>query len=451
MTLSSLAKELAGELKGSDVVFSVLATDTRTLEPESVYLALVGENFDGNDFVGQALARGASAAIVSRFADDDLPQLRVVDTHAALGKIAALNRARSAARLVALTGSQGKTTVKDLLGAILGLQAPTLVTAANLNNTIGVPLTLLGLNEQHQFAVIEMGANSKGEIAFSVNVAQPDLALITNASDAHIEGFGSLKGIVQAKGEIIDGVGASGTVLLNADDPNCEVWLDRARDRNKVLFSQKNEAGRAAYFGREIGIGADAKTTFVLVTPAGEVTVTMNLLGKHNVTNAIVAAAAAMEVGASLDNIVAGLRSVMPVKGRLKPLVGCNGSIVIDDSYNASLSSFCAAIDVLMCHDTPRILVACDMCGLGVETEAAHRRVGEYAARAGVDQLLTVGEYSKLMTTAFGSGARHFADQNELIAECKRLASPQTTFLVKGSRGARMDMVVTALSQNEDI
>jgi len=442
---------LAGELLGNDVEFSVLATDTRTLNPGDVYLALVGENFDGNDFIEQALAKGASAAIVSKFADVALPQLKVSDTHAALGKIAALIRRRSKARLIALTGSQGKTTVKELLGAILQCRAPTLVTAANLNNTIGVPLTLLQLTEQHEFAVIEMGANCKGEIAFSVDVAQPDLALITLASAAHIEGFGSLEGIVQAKGEIIDGLGAEGVVLLNADDPNCESWIKRAGSRRKVLFSQTNKPGSADYYGKEIGIDDGAHTTFVLVSPKGEVKVSMNLLGKHNVTNAIAAAAAAMEAGASLDNIATGLGSVLPVYGRLKPVSGDNGSIVIDDTYNASPSSFFAAIDVLMCHGSPRILVAGDMRELGAEAEEAHRRVGEYAAKSGVDRVLTIGEYSKITAAACGPRATHFETKAELVAECRRLASPDTTFLVKGSRGARMDTVVAEISLSEEV
>lgn len=451
MTLSALAETLGGELAGRDVEFSSLTTDTRKLVSGCVYLALQGERFDGNDFVRQAQELGASGAIVSRFADCELPQLRVADTHAALGRIAAENRLRSKARVVALTGSQGKTTVKEMIGAILTEHAPTLVTEANLNNTIGVPLTLLKLADEHEFAVIEMGANGHGEIGFSAGIAKPDVALITNASAAHIEGFGSLDGIVRAKGEIIDALKTGGTMLLNADDANCPVWQQRAGGRKTVLFSQENRPGNAQYFARTIAIDANGRTVFTLVTPQGEKQISMNLLGKHNVTNSIAAAAAAMEVGASLDNIVTGLGKVTPVDGRLFPMKGVRGCRLIDDTYNASPSSFRAAIDVLMCHQGTKYLVAGDMRELGSESESAHRQVGAYAAEAGVDCLLAVGELSRMTAAAFGEKARYFSSQAELIVECTRLANERTVFLVKGSRGARMDLVVTALLPSEEM
>jgi len=451
MTLSGLATQLGGELIGPDVEFSSLITDTRALTPGSMYLALIGEHFDGNDFVEQAQRCGANGAIVSRVTAKGLPQLRVADTHDALGKIAGINRARSSARVIALTGSQGKTTVKELIGAILRERASTLVTPENLNNTIGVPLTLLALAPEHEFAVIEMGANRHGEIAFSVRVAQPDVALITNANAAHIEGFGSLDGIVTAKGEIIDGLKTDGTLLLNGDDANCQIWQRRAGSRKSLLFSQINKQGNAHYYARDISINADALTTFVLVTPQGETKVAMNLLGKHNVTNGIAAAAAAMEVGASLDNVVAGLRVVKPVAGRLAPLPGYNGCRLIDDSYNASPSSFRAAIDVLTCHSGPTYLVVGDMRELGSESDSAHRQIGTYAASAGVDRLLAVDDSSRITAAAFGKRATHFENKADLVAECKQLAGPGVTFLIKGSRGAAMDTVVVAMSLSEDL
>ena len=450
-TLSALVAPLAGELQGNDLEFSLLTTDTRTLTAGSVYLALQGERFDGNDFVFQAQERGAGGAIVSRLARSTLPQLKVADTHKALGQIAAINRSRSEAYVVALTGSQGKTTVKELAGAILKEAAPTLVTAANLNNTIGVPLTLLQLEHQHRFAVIEMGANGHGEIAFSVAAAKPDLVLITNASAAHIEGFGSLAGIVKAKGEIIDGVKQGGTVLLNADDPNCAAWQQRAQGRRTVLFSRENAASGAQYYARDISLAANAQSQFVLVSPVGEMAIVMQLLGKHNVMNAVAAAAAAMEAGASLEHVAAGLAKVAPVPGRLSPQAGINGSWLIDDSYNASPGSFCAAIDVLMCHNGPKYLVAGDMRELGQESEEAHRLVGEYAARAGVDQILAVGESSRTTAAAAGKQARHFDNKEDLIQACRKLAVSGATFLIKGSRGARMDTVVTAMTLSEEM
>lgn len=449
-SFSALAIELAGELSGPDVTFSQLSTDTRELRPGTVYLALRGERFDGNDFIGQAQSAGAIGAVVHGTLVSALPLLQVADTHEALGRIAALNRRRGQARVIALTGSQGKTTVKEMAGAILKSQAHTLVTAANLNNTIGVPLTLLKLDAEHEFAVIEMGANQAGEIAFSVAVAQPDLALITNASPAHIEGFGSLQGIVEAKGEIIDGVQAHGTVVLNADDANCGQWQQRAGHRKVVLFSRENSGGTALYYSRANTVDKEGRAAFTLVTPLGERNVTMNMLGKHNITNAIAAAAATLEVGATLDSVVAGLSSVMPVKGRLLPVAGIAGSRLIDDSYNASPGSFFAAIDVLMSHDGERYLVAGDMRELGTESAEAHRAVGDYAKRAGVERLLAVGEQCRLMTNAFGAGAEHFETQGALIECCRKLATADATFLIKGSRGSTMDIVVKAMSQSED-
>lgn len=451
MSLAALAAPLHGTLTGEDVEFSELTTDTRALTPGSLFLALTGENFDGNEFVAQAQTSGACGAIVSRQLEGDFPQLCVADTHKALGTIAALNRARSQAAVVALTGSQGKTTVKEMLGAILCMQGATLITEANLNNTIGVPLTLLRLDDGHQFAVVEMGANGHGEIAFSVGVTQPDVALITNASAAHIEGFGSLQGIVQAKGEIIDGLKPDGTMVLNADDANCGIWQQRAAGKKTVLFSLLNKHGKAHFHARAIGIDASAHTTFTLVTPEGEKPVAMKLLGKHNITNAVAAAAAAMAAGASVEDVARGLGNVEPVKGRLCPLSGLQGSRLIDDTYNASPSSFNAAVDVLMCHAGPKYLVAGDMRELGDEAVSAHQSVGEYAARAGVDELLAVGELSKYMVGAAGSRARHFDNKEALVQACKKLAGPNVTFLVKGSRGARMDTVVSALTTNEEV
>lgn len=450
LSLATLAKELAGELTGTDVEFAQLSTDTRALGPGSVYLALRGERFDGNNFIEQARAAGAIAAIVHGALESSLPLLHVVDTHVALGKIAGMNRSRSQARVIALTGSQGKTTVKEMTGAILNSQAPTLVTEANLNNTIGVPLTLLKLQQEHEYAVIEMGANQAGEIAFSVAVAQPDLALITNASAAHIEGFGSLAGIVTAKGEIIDGLKPGGTLVLNADDANCAQWQRRAGKRRTVLFSRDNADNKARYFSRANTIDKQGRAAFTLVTPQGEREIAMRMLGKHNITNAIAAATAALEVGASLDSVVTGLSSVAPVKGRLLPLAGIGGSHLIDDSYNASPSSFNAAIDVLMSHDGLRYLIAGDMRELGSEADSAHSAVGAYAKQAGVDRLLAVGDQCRLMVKAFGAGAQHYATQAALIEACRDLASDDTTFLIKGSRGSTMDIVVKAMSQSED-
>ncbi len=446
MTLEMLAAELGGELSGANVEFSSLSTDTRTLQPGEVYLALTGENFDGNEFVNQAYARQAAGAIVSRKCEVPLSQLVVKDTHEAHGNIASINRQRSKACVIALTGSQGKTTVKEMLGAILGLCSPTLVTEANLNNTIGVPKTLLRLTEEHQYAVIEMGANRSGEIAFSVAAAKPDVVMITNASPAHIEGFGSLQGIVEAKGEIIDGVKDGGVVALNADDSHIADWKRRAGSRRQVLFSL--HSSEADYFASDVVVGANGETTFTLHTPTGEAEVGLQLLGRHNVMNAIAAAAASLESGATLNHVVKGLGSLAPVAGRLQPLSGRHGCCLLNDTYNASPGSFAAAIDVLMSFPGRRILVAGDMKELGDESEQSHRQVGDYAANAGVDELWAVGDQSKHTVEGFGPAGELFASQDDLVAACIAAANTETVFLVKGSRGAKMESVLTKLTES---
>lgn len=446
MTLTDLARQLNGQVLGADASFQKLSTDTRSIAPGDAYLALVGERFDGNDFVELAESKGAAAAIVSRESQCGLPQLKVADTHHALAGIARENRLRSDAKIIALTGSQGKTTVKEMLAAILQNAAPTLYTQANLNNTIGVPLTLLQLEAKHCFAVLEMGANAAGEIAFSVAAALPHIALITNASDAHVEGFGSLQGIVRAKGEILDLLGSEGVAVLNADDPSVGDWIVRAGESRVVLFSYGNEDGRSLYYADKVALAENGRVSFTLCSPQGCAGVELQMLGKHNIVNAIAAAAAAIEAGGSLGDVQKGLSSVAPVPGRMNPLPGINASYLIDDTYNASPSSFRAAIDVLLTCGTRKILVAGDMRELGPDEVAAHADVGRYARQSGVDELLAVGELSNETVAAFGSGARHFDSQEQLIKACKQLASDQVTFLIKGSRGARMDTVVDALS-----
>jgi len=450
MTLSALAEQLDGELIGQDTEFSELSTDTRTLPRGALYLALQGEHFDGNSFVGQAQAQGAGAAIVAKRVESDLPMLRVADTHKALGQIASVNRSRSNATVIAITGSQGKTTVKEMLGKIIGISANTLITQANLNNTIGVPLTLLQLTENHGFAVIEMGANSIGEIAYSTGVTQPDIALITNANAAHIEGFGSIEGIVKAKGEIIEGLKEDGIILLNADDAHVQQWVELAADRRIVFFSHSNGTKTADYFAIDVSLNEKGQVSFQLISPKGDCRISMNLLGQHSVLNAVAASATAMEAGASLSDVMRGLTEMKPVSGRLCPLRGINGCLMIDDSYNASPSSFFAAIDVLMSFSGRKILVVGDMKEMGVETDEAHLAVGDYARVAGVEELLAVGEKSKFIVDAYGSHGTHFIDKAHLVEACRELARPESVLLVKGSRGASMESVVNELSTDED-
>ena len=320
MMLDTLAKELKTELIGSNAGFDAVSTDTRRLRAGELFVALSGENFDGNEFVPEAQRRGAAGAVVSRVSGEDLPQLLVADTGLALARIARMNRERSSARVLAVTGSQGKTTVKEMLRAILSLEGECLATRANLNNTVGVPLTLLQLEARHRFAVIEMGANRAGEIAFSTAAAQPDIALITNAAMAHTEGFGGLQGVVRAKGEIIEGLRPDGTLLLNAADPNVDQWRRRGAAFRLRQFSLHEVPGESDYHAADIALNESGQPAFTLAGPHGRLDIQLQLLGEHNIANSVAAAAAAFEAGAGPDAVRRGLESAEPVSGRLCPL-----------------------------------------------------------------------------------------------------------------------------------
>jgi UDP-N-acetylmuramoyl-tripeptide--D-alanyl-D-alanine ligase len=445
--LSDIAIQVGGKVLGPDIEVSTFSSDTRSLKSGDVFVALVGENFNGINFLDEAINKGAAAAIVSEEVNSEIPVIKVADVHLALGKIASYVRKRSKATLIGVTGSQGKTTVKEMIGSILSKQSTTLITKANFNNTIGVPLTLLQLQEHHEYAVIEMGADCHGEIEFSAVMSSPDIALITNANEAHVEGFGSLQGIVEAKGEIIDPTVVNGRIILNADDSNVKEWVARAGNRKIIKFSEYNT--NVGYFASDIEIGSDGKVNFVLNTPLASLSITLKLLGRHNVINAVAAAAASMEGGAKLVHVKEGLESLSPVSGRLTPLLGLNHCRILDDTYNASPTSFKAAIDVLMSFSGQKILLAGDMKELGIETEKLHKEIGKYAAQAGVDELWAVGALSEFTVQGFGGNARHFDDMQKLIDTCRSSASSSLVFLVKGSRGSHMELVVNSLTMRE--
>ncbi len=450
MSFSALAKTLHARHFGGEVYFSELSTDSRKIEVGSAFLALKGDKFNGQDFVESAIRAGASGAIVEQSCVDSYPQLIVSNTHDALRDIARLNRDRSKAKVVALTGSQAKTTVKELIAGILSSKAPTLATQANFNNTIGVPLTLLRLNEEHRYAVVEMGADRPGEIGFSAQAACPDIALITMASAAHVEGFGSLAGIVRGKGEIFDHMRSGGTAVLNHDDVHVGVWIDRLGGRRFVQFSAQQSA-RTEYRARDIESLADGRVYFNLVTPNGELDIAMKLLGRHNVMNAVAAAAVAFEAGAGLGLIKHGLESAIPVRGRLCAEEGIGGAVILDDSYNASPNSFRAAIDVLATFSGQQILIVGDMKELGNETRQAHRSIGLMAKQAGIESLWAVGDYASVVAENFGKGAVVFEDQYSLVEYALTRLNSDSVVLIKGSRGTRMERVVYELCRGEDV
>ncbi len=445
--LHELISELEGRVIGNDVIFNSVSIDTRTLTANDLFIAIRGENFDGNEFVAEAMRKGACAAIVSRKSDAAIAQLLVKDTSIALGILGRMNRRESTAKVFGITGSQGKTTVKEMTGKICARIAKTLVTQGNLNNQIGVPLTLLALEADHKFAVIEMGASGLGEIAYTGALVEPDISILTNASNAHIEGFGSLQGVVQTKGEIIDAAKANGVVVLNADDIHVDEWKRRAGPKKTVTFSIKNS--NAEYYASNLSSANKGMATFALKTPAGSAAVRLSLPGNHNIANAVAAAAATMEAGATLEQVVSGLSDVVPVKGRMCLRSGFGNSHLIDDSYNASPSSFRAAIDVLADYPGNRVLVMGDMAELGGETEAAHREVGVYAAKKGIDYFLALGRHSALAAEAFGRGGEKFNNKQALLEKCKLMMNSPITMLIKGSRSAGMEFLVDELTEKE--
>ena len=444
LRLSELLAVLDARLVGADAQFSAVATDSRKIEPGQLFIALTGPNFDGHDYLAAVAAKGAVAALVEREVSGvELPQLLVADARVALGQLGALNRQAYQGPLAAVTGSSGKTTVKEMLASILraGLGGPVLATRGNLNNDLGAPLTLLELAPQHVAAVIELGANHVGEIAYTVGLTQPQVAIITNAGSAHVGEFGGPDKIIEAKGEILEGLPASGTAILNLDDKAFTVWQQRNGSRSVLSFALRNSA--ADFYTSELARDARGCVAFTLQSPAGSARIQLNLLGEHNVANALAAAAAAHALNVPLVGIQAGLESLQPVKGRAVAQLATSGARVIDDTYNANPISMCAAVDILAGFSGRTVLVLGDMGELGEWAEQGHRDVGAYAAGK-VDTLYAVGPLMAHAVAAFGPQGHHFADQASLIAAVLH-ESAGSSILIKGSRSAAMEHVVAAL------
>lgn len=441
--------QISGRLKavpyGTTITFNRVSTDTRTLQQGDLFVALNGALFDGETFLSQALDAGAVGAILSHKPSGDCSALVVSNTTDALGTLGLINREKFDGLLLAITGSAGKTTVKEMTASILRQQKTVLATQGNFNNEIGVPLTLLNIDDSHELAVIELGASSIGEIAYTAALVKPDVAIITNAADAHIEGFGSLNNIVQAKGEIIDALSIDGTVILNIDDLNSYKWIERADGRRCISFSLDQKSG-ANYYASNYVVNPDGTHRFKLESPIGHVDVQLNYLGKHNVANALAAAAGAIALGASLVDVKLGLERAEPLDGRLITCNGYNDSVVIDDSYNANPESLRVAIDVLSKHNGTKILVLGDMSELGDEALNAHQESGRYAKNKGVDKLLTVGNLSVYAAKAFGVHASSYDNKNLLIEALQPLLNANAIILVKGSRSSSMEDVIKAIT-----
>jgi UDP-N-acetylmuramoyl-tripeptide--D-alanyl-D-alanine ligase len=447
-SLGEFARACGGGLSGADRAYTEVVSDTRTLKAGELFVALRGPHFNGNEFVAVAAGAGAAGAVVDTEQPVALAQIVVADTQAALTRAARAWRAHFTGPLVGVAGSNGKTTAKEMLAAILGAAGPCLATRGNLNNHIGVPLTLLRLTPAERFAVIEMGANRAGEVAQLVSLARPTVGLITNAGAEHLEGFGSLEGVARAEGEMVAGLDAAGTAVINADDEFAPLWRASTPAR-VVTFGVRAPADfRASEV--ETAVGAQGFTTrFRLSAPLGAAAIHLNLGGEHNVANALAAAAAAASAGARLEHIVAGLASVRAVPGRLQFRRAAGGAWIIDDSYNANPSSMRAAIAVLGSLTGRKWLVIGDMAELGAFAAEAHSAIGEFARHAGIERLYATGSLAALAADAFGAGAHCYPDVPALSAGLRAAlatAGPDVRLLVKGSRFNRLERVVAALA-----
>ncbi|MDC0664083.1 UDP-N-acetylmuramoyl-tripeptide--D-alanyl-D-alanine ligase [Marinobacter sp. SS21] len=432
--LEAVPSSLAGQFTG-------VSTDTRSLASGDLFVALRGERFDGHKFLAAAQDAGAVAAVVDRVDGTvALPQLKVVDTLVALGQLAARNRTQSDARFVAVTGSSGKTTVKEMVAAILAQAGSTLATAGNLNNHIGVPLTLLRVASEHQYAVIEHGASGVGEIAQTIQLTRPEVGIITNAGEAHLEGFGSYDNIVVAKGELIDGVEDRGVMVLNRDDPAFPIWRDRAGDR-QVLSVSGRQCEDASFRHEALALQRGQQRFRVLGPGGWHCNLTLSLLGEHNVINALMAVAASFALGIPAATIAEGLASMQPVKGRLQPVELAGGITLIDDSYNANPTSMKAALGVLA--GQPGLRVAClgAMAELGNESGRLHQDIGVAARTLGVDRLVAVGAGCDDYLTGFGEGAVACASHQEAVDYLLKQLKGPATVLFKGSRSSAMERV----------
>lgn len=460
-SLQQLAQITSGTLIGDNTYITSVTTDTRSVESGALFVALIGERFDAHDFCQQAVDSAANALLVSKKLDLNIPQVVVADTQKALGQLGQWMHQQSKAKTLALTGSCGKTTVKEMLAAILNQKGQVLATAGNFNNEIGVPLTLLRTQENDDYAVIELGANHLGEIAYTTSLVQPDIALVNNVAAAHLEGFGSIDGVAKAKGEIYQGLSAGGDAVVNLDSNGLSHWQPILADKNVITFSVNNSD--ADFYSQQIEVNQRGEASFVLVSPLGEKSVSLPMIGKHNISNALAAAAMAIQAGATLDEVVSGLQVPSHVKGRVEAIDLTEQVRVIDDSYNASVPAMKAAVDLLANYRGTRWLILGYMAELGDESQALHREVGEHAAQYNFDYVLTFGEDTAIIsllcqqTNDLSTCGKHFTTHSAMIDFIKQhLPNPKLemqadqkhTLLIKGANSSKMSQVVAALKEN---
>lgn len=467
LDLQNLARRFGGEVINNShaVHFSSVSINTRTMDAGDLFVAIKGDQFDGHKFVASAQSQGAIALVVEKeILDSDLPQWLVGDTTLALGHIAEAQRDNFLGKIVAITGSSGKTTVKGMLESILRVAVSDHVfaTKGNLNNHIGVPLSLLSLKSQHQYAVIEMGASAVGEIQYLTQMAKPDVAMINNVMSAHVEGFGSIDNIAKGKGEIYNGLTSAGIAVINIADKYAPQWLEQNSQRQTLLFSASTATSNAMGMNSVANVTATniiatnvkqkhngcAKFDLQLLEKSTEIN--LSVLGMHNVANALAASTCAYALNISIEDIAQGLSEFTGVAGRLQCLEGVNASTVIDDSYNANPNSFCAAIDVLSDMSAKTVLVMGDMAELGGDSDSEHEKIGCYANEKNIDLLLTLGQQSEKASKVFSGDKQHFDSVEQLITVAAQQANKSTVLLIKGSRSSRMDRVVQALTQRGD-
>jgi UDP-N-acetylmuramoyl-tripeptide--D-alanyl-D-alanine ligase len=437
LSLHTIAEYSQGEPRGADVVTTGVSIDSRTLKPGELYVALKGERFDGHDYVQEAQRLGASSVMVSHVVNAEIPQVVVEDTRLGLGRLAASWRKQLNPVVIGLTGSNGKTTVKEMIASILAHLGQVHATRGNLNNDIGVPLTLLSLTESDAFAVVEMGANHQGEIRYLTGLTNPDVGLVNNAGPAHLEGFGGLDGVARGKGELFAGLRADATAIINADDTYADYWAG-------LLSGQK-----IIRFGMEQASDVRGEMTadgLVIRYQEDKVRVSMPVPGRHNCMNALAAAAATIAVGATLEQVQLGLESFRSVHGRLESQKGLNGALIVDDTYNANPASLNAAIDWLAQQPGRRWLVLGDMGELGEQGAELHKKAGLAARQAGIDCFFGIGELAGEAVAAFEAGGRHFTDRSELIDVLRNEIEQDVIVLVKGSRSMTMEEVVQGLT-----
>jgi len=442
-SLTELARQWSLPSPVHDQTFHGISIDSRQDNTGRLFIAIRGEHVDGHAYLTTAQQQGAVAALVEQYHPDiTLPQLVVKDTRLALGDIGRLARARLKAKVLALTGSCGKTTTKNLLASICSQAAPSAATRGNLNNDYGVPLTLAGLPEDIHYAVIEMGANHQQEIAYLTDIARPDIALITNVGPVHLEGFGGLDGVAHGKGEIFRGLSTDGIAVINLDDAFAPYWQALTKDKRQVTFGTHAKAMIRAEAMSLDGVG---HPTFTLITPQGQVQVSLQLLGMYNIFNALAAAAAAFAADIPLAAIAAGLAAQAAGDGRMQLRPGYQGAQIFNDTYNANPLAMKMALQLLATQPGRKIFVMGDMGELGPESASWHARVGEMAASLHIDALYAVGTLSTHAVQAFGTKAHHFTDKKTLIASVREILDANTYVLVKGSRSAGMEEVVQAI------